>query len=251
MDVVALAQHGVDYAVATLGTATTPVARAEAVPADRHASSSASTATPRAARPRGARSRTRCRCSPTARTRGSCSCPTARIPTTSCASAARRRSRRCSHGATPLSEFLLAELVGAASADLRRGPRGAGRRRAPLSRADRRAPVLAALLRRRLAELTGLAGDRAARRCSAPRGERAPAGAGARRRARRDRARAARRPRAARGAPSLVRELIQGLLLQPALARSHRHPAARRRHAGGRRARARWSSIAARRPRAD
>ncbi len=75
MDVVALAQHGVGYAVATLGTSTTPV----------HVQKLFRLTD-------GARWRTRCRRSRTARTRSSCSCPMARIRTTSSASAARLRS---------------------------------------------------------------------------------------------------------------------------------------------------------------
>ena len=81
MDVVALAQHGVDYAVATLGTATTPDARAEALPAGRRSRVLLRRRRGRAHAPRGARSRTRCPSSPTASRCASCSCPTARTPT--------------------------------------------------------------------------------------------------------------------------------------------------------------------------
>ena len=83
------------YAVATLGTVDHAGPRAEALPPHRRRSCSASTATTPGARPRGARWRTRCRCSPTARTRGSCSCPTARIRTTSSARAARAAFEAC------------------------------------------------------------------------------------------------------------------------------------------------------------
>ena len=166
MDVVALAQHGVDYAVATLGTATTPVHVQKLFRADRHASSSASTATPRAARRHGARSRTRCRCSRTARTRSSCSCPTARIRTTSSASAARPRSSALLDARDAAVRIPARRALGAASADLRRGPRRARRGRASLSGADHRAgavgPAAPAAVRPH-----GLAGGRVARpRCT-------------------------------------------------------------------------------------
>ena len=109
-------------------------------------SCSASTATPPGARPRGARSRTRCRCWPTARRRASCSCPTARIRTISCAGTARRRSSAAIDGATPLSEYLLSRARRAASARTR--PKAAPRCVAaarPLRRARSTAPVLRAL----------------------------------------------------------------------------------------------------------
>ncbi len=61
MDVVALAQHGIGYAVATLGTSTTPV-HAQKLFRLADLVSSASTATAPDARPPGGRWRTRCRC---------------------------------------------------------------------------------------------------------------------------------------------------------------------------------------------
>jgi DNA primase len=122
MDVVALAQHGVDYAVATLGTSTTP-AHVQKLFRQSDRVIFCFDGDAAGARRRGARSRTRCRCWRTARTPRFCSCPTARIRTTSCAGAARRRSRRCSRR-DPASEFLLAELS-------RQHPPDVGRGRAP------------------------------------------------------------------------------------------------------------------------
>ena len=59
MDVVGLARHGIDFAVATLGTATTTEHLEPVVPPDRQRRSSASTATgrPQAGRLAGARNR--------------------------------------------------------------------------------------------------------------------------------------------------------------------------------------------------
>ena len=93
MDVVALAQHGIDYAVATLGTATTPVHVQKLFrQSDRVVFCFDGDAAGRKAAWRALENALPC--SPTARTPDSCSCPTARIRTTSSAGAARRRSRR-------------------------------------------------------------------------------------------------------------------------------------------------------------
>ena len=93
MDVVALAQHGVGYAVATLGTATTPIHVQKLFRQTDSVVYLLRRRRRRQAR-RVARAREHAgRRWPTARTRSSCSCPTARIPTTSCASAAAPRSR--------------------------------------------------------------------------------------------------------------------------------------------------------------
>ena len=122
------------------------------------------------------------------------------------------------------------------------GPRWSRRRARYLAQIA--APVLAALLRRRLAELTGL--PEAELRGAAATARRA--GTPATRRERpRDRRRG-RAPRAAGVRPGSgarrrsSRELIQGLLLQPELARSRRVAAARRRHARRARRWPRWST---------
>ena len=212
MDVVALAQHGIEYAVATLGTATTPIHAQKLFRltdrvvfcfdgdnAGRKAAWRALENTlPVLADGKDARS---------------CSCPTATTPTISCASAARPRSRR-DRRATPLSEFLLRELAAQHPPHRRRAGR-AGRRRAA-ALAALTAPVLAALLRRGLAELSGL--PEAELRALLPAGPRPRARPRAATPRRAGRPRPA--PASSRRAPSLVRELIQGLLLQPEPART-------------------------------
>ena len=154
MDVVALAQHGVDYAVATLGTATTPVHAQKLLRltdsvvfcfdgdnAGRKAAWRAlENALPVLADGKNARS---------------CSCPTARTPTTSSASAARRRSRQRSSGRRRCRSSCSPSL------SLRHPPASAEGRAALVAAAKPLlaqigAPVLAALLRHRLATLTGL-----------------------------------------------------------------------------------------------
>jgi DNA primase len=116
--------------------------------------------------------------------------------------------------ATPLSEFLLTEL----SAQY---PPTSAEGRAALVNAARpylaqlTAPILAALLRRRLTELTGLP-ENELRGLLHSDDAREGAGTSAERSSRRS----GQHPPAQRQPPSLVRELIQGLLLQPELARS-------------------------------
>jgi len=160
--------------------------------------------------------KTRFRCSPTARTRSSCS-------------SRRRRSRRLRPQARPgrlrgadragdaALVFLLRELAALHPPTPPRAGRRWWRRRGAFRRAQR--PGATAVLRRELAALSRAAGSGAARAAAgpsatapapaSPRGEPHPRAAGS-------------APGAAvvRRAPSLVRELIQGLLLQPEAART-------------------------------
>ena len=223
MDVVALAQHGVEYAVATLGTATTPmhvqklfrltdtvVFCFDGDNAGRKAAWRALENTlpvladgknarvPVPARRRGPR-RLRAQARPGG-VRAGAAKPPCRCPS-SCwrnwPRGIRRRRRRAA-------------------------PRWSRPRARYLAQID--APVLAAILRRRLSELSGLPEAELRGLLDCP----PPAAAGRAPRPARDDARPA--PRGAgcranvRRPPSLTRELIQGLLLQPALARSLEFP---------------------------
>ena len=202
MDVVALAQHGVEYAVATLGTATTPV-HAEKLfrltdtvvfcfdgdEAGRRAAWRAlENALPVLADGKQARF---------------LFLPDGEDPD----DAIRRHGREAFESridsATPLSEFLVAELI-------RRFPPVSAEGRAALLNAAKpllvqvAAPLLRTLLRRRLAEVSGLPEAElgallpAGRATSAPR---APA------------------PAPGRGSPSLLRGLMKCALLEPELIR--------------------------------
>jgi DNA primase len=229
MDVVALAQHGIDYAVATLGTATTPAHVQKLfrqsdrvifcfdgdVAGRKAAWRALENALPVLADGKNA---------------GFLFLPEGEDPD----DFVRRRGRAAFEAlidrATPASEFLLAELCA-------QHPPTSAEGGAALVAAARphlaalTAPVLGALLRRRLADLTGLperemrdllghgpAADRgrgASAMHAAP-----PTG--------RDAVAARRTTRTTqpgqRRAPSLVRELIQALLLQPERARSNAVP---------------------------
>ncbi len=213
MDVVALAQHGVDYAVATLGTATTPVHAQKLFrltdtvvycfdgdAAGRKAAWRALENTlPVLADGKNALF---------------LFLPDGEDPDDFVRKRGKAAFEALFERATPLSEFLIAELSA-------QHPPTSAEGRAALVHAARphlaqlSAPVLAALLRRQLAELTGLPetelrgllrGTESRDAATAP-PDRPP---GAVRRS---------GPKA-RQAPSLVRELIQGLLLQPAMGRS-------------------------------
>ncbi len=218
MDVVALAQHGVDYTVATLGTATTPVHVQKLFRltdtivfcfdgdnAGRKAAWRALENTlPALADGKNA---------------VFLFLPEGEDPDDYVRKRGKAPFEELLERATPLSEFLLSELAA------RHPPRTAegGAALAAAARpyfAQLNAPILSALLRRRLADLTGLpetelrallrqggSGDARQRHAVAADDQRTMQRAVAHGRT------------GARRAPSLVRELIQGLLLQPDLAR--------------------------------
>ena len=212
MDVVALAQHGIGYAVATLGTSTTSVhvqklfRLADSVVfcfdgdnAGRKAAWRAlENALPALADGKNAQF---------------LFLPDGEDPDDFVRKRGKAAFEQALKGAVPLSEFLLRELA-------TQHPPSSAEGRAALVAAARphlsqlEAPVLAALLRRRLAELSGLPESE----LKALLGQRSAGGSpdapgyAPMRRA---------QPRgAARRGPSLARELIQMVLLQPELARS-------------------------------
>ena len=197
MDVVALAQHGVEYAVATLGTATTPmhvqklfrltdtvVFCFDGDSAGRKAAWRALENTlPVLADGKNARF---------------LFLPDGEDPDDFVRKRGKAAFEALLARATPLSEFLLAELSA-------QHPPTSAEGRAALVAAARpylaqiTAPVLRALLRRRLAELSGLAGSRAARAAATARDAVAAAAAAADGDERRRR-RSARPPKPARAA---------------------------------------------------
>jgi DNA primase len=207
MDVVALAQHGIEYAVATLGTATTPVHAQKLFRltdnvvfcfdgdgAGRKAAWRAlENALPVLADGRNARFLL---------------LPEGEDPDDFVRKRGKAAFERAVAAAMPLSEYLIAEMT-------TRHPPSTEEGRAALVAAVRpllaqiSAPVLAALLRKRLEALTGLAEGELRRLTVTPA----------------QRAGDARPQRGAQGrlpprrAPSLARELIQAILLQPELAR--------------------------------
>jgi len=211
MDVVALAQHGIGYAVATLGTSTTPVhvqklfRLTDSVVfcfdgdnAGRKAAWRAlENALPALADGKNAQF---------------LFLPEGEDPDDFVRKRGKAAFEAALGNAVPLSDFLLRELA-------HRHPPASAEGRAALVAAAKphvaaiTAPVLAALLRRRLAELCGLpeADLKALLR---------PAGAAEARRGMPppDRRIASRGP--SRRAPSLARDLLQGVLMQPELARS-------------------------------
>jgi len=223
MDVVALAQHGIEYAVATLGTATTPthvqklfrltdtvVFCFDGDNAGRKAAWRAlENALPVLADGKNA---------------VFLFLPDGEDPDDYVRKRGRAAFEKAQESAVPLSEFLLAELSA-------RHPPTSAEGRAALVAAARphfaeiNAPVLAAILRRRLSELSGLpdAELRGLLNLPAPAGTSGQAPSAARNDTRQA-------PRGTsfrsnvRRPPSLTRELIQGLLLQPILARSLEFP---------------------------
>src|SRR4029453_9676227 len=218
MDVVALAQHGVDYAVATLGTATTPVHAQKLFrltdtvvfcfdgdAAGRKAAWRALENTlPALADGKNA---------------SFLFLPDGEDPDDFVRKRGKSAFEALFDRATPLSEFLLTEL------SAQHPPNSAEGRAALVNAAgpylsQLTAPILAALLRRRLAELTGLP-ETELRALLHLENARPRASSGPDERS--SRAALTRGP-APRQAPSLVRELIQGLLLQPELARSEAGP---------------------------
>ena len=118
---------------------------------------------------------------------------------TRCGDGARPPSRRLSEAATPLSDFLLAELAQRSHRLLAEGRAALVSAAKPLL-AQLNAPVLAALLRRRLAAIA------VCRKPSLPRCSRLAPGAASQRR---------HRVASARSAPSLLRDLIKCVLLEP------------------------------------
>jgi DNA primase len=223
MDVVALAQHGVEYAVATLGTATTPthvqklfrltdtvVFCFDGDNAGRKAAWRALENTlPVLADGKNA---------------VFLFLPDGEDPDDFVRKRGRAAFEKAQETAMPLSEFLLADLAA-------RHPPTSAEGRAALVAAARphlaeiRAPVLAAILRRRMSELSGLPESELRGLLNLP----APTGTSDTppRMARDDKRqgqRAAGFRANVRRPPSLARELIQGLLLSPALARTLEFP---------------------------
>ena len=216
MDVVALAQHGVDCAVATLGTSTTPVhaqklfRQADTVvfcfdgdAAGRKAAWRALENTlPVLADGKNARF---------------LFLPDGEDPDDFVRKRGKAAFEAALGAAIPLSEFLLRELAG-------QHPPADAEGRAALVAAARphlaaiEAPVLRALITRRLAELSGLPEGELRALLGASRPAREAPAAAQDRDAGSPPARRSGRGFARRG-PSLARELIQGLLLQPSLAR--------------------------------
>ncbi len=201
MDVVALAQHGIEYAVATLGTATTPthvqkLFRAtdcvvfcfDGDEAGRRAAWRAlEHALPMLSDDKQARF---------------LFLPDGEDPDDAVRHRGKPALEALIEAATPLSDFLLAELA-------QRSPPTSAEGRAALVSAAKpllaqlNAPVLAALLRRRLAAIAGLPEAELAALLPPVPGPRSPAPA----------------PAGARSAPSLLRDLIKCVLLEPGLAR--------------------------------
>ncbi len=219
MDVVALAQHGVEYAVATLGTATTPVHAQKLL--------------------RLADTVVFCFDGDTAGRKAAWRALENALPVLADGKNAvflflpdgedpddfiRKRGKAAFEAAidraTPLSEFLLAELCA-------HHPPSTAEGRAALVAAARpylaqlTAPILSALLRRRLADLTGLPESdlrELLHQVGSPLTR--PRGGGSVDDDRGPQRHSVQGLRGQRRAPSLVRELIQGLLLQPQLART-------------------------------
>jgi DNA primase len=215
MDVVALAQHGINYAVATLGTATTPVHSQKLFRlTDTVVFSFDGDAAGRKAAWRALENTLPVLAD--GKNALFLFLPDGEDPDDYVRKRGKAAFEALFDRATPLSEFLLGEL------SIQHPPTSAEGRAALVNAArpylaQLTAPVLAALIRRRLAELTGLpeadlrdlmqSGDpmprvRPSERASRP-GSHGPG---------------------TRQAPSLVRELIQGLLLQPELARTEAVP---------------------------
>ena len=218
MDVVALAQHGIEYAVATLGTSTTP---AHAQKLFRLAETVVFCFDGDAAGRKAAWRALENTLPVLADGRNALFLflPDSEDPDDFVRKRGKAAFEASLEHATPLSEFLMAELSA-------RHPPTSAEGRAALVQAARpylgqlSAPVLSALLRKRLAELTGLPESELR---GLLRGPEARHGGES---TRESGAAAARRPvPKARQAPSLVRELIQGLLLQPAMGRRVAVPA--------------------------
>src|SRR5664279_5667626 len=215
MDVVALAQHGVEYAVATLGTATTPIHVQKLLrQSDRVIFCFDGDTAGRKAAWRALENALPALVD--GKNAGFLFLPDGEDPDDYVRARGKAAFEALIERATPLSEYLLAELSA-------RHPPVNAEGRAALVTAARPllgqivAPVMAALLRRRLADLTGLP-EAELRELLRLQGHerqpvREPPAPGGRPRERFGSVRSGQR-----GAPSLVRELIQALLLQPDLA---------------------------------
>jgi len=215
MDVVALAQHGVDYVVATLGTATTPMHAQKLLrltdtvvfcfdgdAAGRKAAWRALENTlPMLADGKNVRF---------------LFLPEGQDPDDYIRAHGKAAFEALVDSAMPLSAFLLHELA-------REHPPASAEGRAALVAAAKpllaslSAPVLAALIRQELSVVTGL--PESALRPLLPPDAQPPAPVAAEDPPARTRTKRAASP-STRRAPSLVRELIQGLLLQPETART-------------------------------
>ena len=208
MDVVALAQHGVEYAVATLGTSTTPVhAQKLFRMADTVVFCFDGDAAGRKAAWRALENTLPVLLD--GKNARFLFLPDGEDPDDYVRKRGKADFERAVDNAVPLSEFLLSELSS------RHPPINAEGRAAFLSAARPlvgtiTAPMLSALLRRQLAEMAGLSEDEV--QLLAP-----PATGPARRSSAAPRA-PIRRP------PSLTRELIKSILLKPDLARSNDLP---------------------------
>jgi DNA primase len=214
MDVVALAQHGIEYAVATLGTSTTPIhaqklfRMADLVVFCFDGDSAGRKAAWRALENTlpvltdGKEARF-------------LFLPDGQDPDDFVRGHGKAAFERAIDGATPLSEYLLSELA-------RRHPPQTAEGRAALVAAVRpyasqiNAPVLRALVRAQVAELAGLPEDQLQLLLGASAGEAIAADSHGRRPT---------PPRGpARRPPSLLRAMLQGVLLEPSLARRHPLP---------------------------
>jgi len=229
MDVVALAQHGIDHAVATLGTATTPVHMQKLFrQSDRVIFCFDGDAAGRKAAWRALENALPVLAD--GKNAGFLFLPDGEDPD----DFVRRRGKAAFEAlidrVMPASEFLLAELCAQHPPTSIEGGAALVAAARPYL-AALTAPVLGALLRRRLADLTGLPETELrallGQIAATDRGRSAPPASGAPSPGREDAPK--RRPTWAtqhgqRRAPSLVRELIQALLLQPELARSNAVP---------------------------
>ena len=209
MDVVALAQHGVEYAVATLGTSTTPV---HAQKLFRLADSVVFCFDGDAAG-RKAAWRALENTLPVLQDGKDARflfLPDGEDPDDFVRARGRAAFEAAIAEATPASEYLLAELIARHAPDTAEGRAALLASARPLL-AQIEAPILAALLRRRLAVLAGLDEAEVTGLLGGSRPAELAQG-------RSDRGRPALRA-AGRRAPSLARELLQGVLLAPDLAR--------------------------------
>ena len=216
MDVVALAQHGIGYAVATLGTSTTAVHAQKLMrlsdtvvfcfDGDAAGRKAAWRALENvlAALVDGKEARF-------------LFLPDGEDPDDFVRKRGKEAFERALHTATPLSEYLLAELAARHSPTTAEG-RAAVVAAAKPYVAQIEAPILATLVRRQLAELADLPEAQLGSLVASP-----PAAAhGGRSTSSSSRRRAP--PAPARRPPSLLRVLLTGLVLEPALARRHDLP---------------------------